>query len=307
MVDSSVGAEKLVGINVSRARLSAVSIDGGGNVNDSVYTPVVADVDSLEQLIDFAASAKTQFGEFANVGIAVPGLIQRETGRVAFSAHIPEHASTDIAQAVRSATGLNAVIENDANAAAYGEYKLGAGRGVENMFYATIGLGVGGALILAGQIWRGTAGFAGEFGYVTINSDGMRLEDVASSANIVRRTRSRFNRDSTSSLGKLSEEQIGIAEIVRAADEGDDFAALMLERTGNYVGTAIATVINLLNVERIVIGGEIMQARHLVLDAVIHRAKELSFAPSFEKTEIVSGELGDDAAAIGAALIANGV
>ena len=78
----------------------------------------------------------------------------------------------------------------------------------------------------------------------------------------------------------------------------------MLERTGHYVGTGIAAVINLLNIERIVIGGDIMQAKHLVLDAVIDRAKELSFAPSFGSTTIVEGELGANAAAAGAALLA---
>ena len=80
----------------------------------------------------------------------------------------------------------------------------------------------------------------------------------------------------------------------------------MLERTGLYVGAAVASVINLLNIERIVIGGEIMQARHLVLDSIISRAKEFSFSPSFQNTEIVAGELGENASAIGVALMANG-
>ncbi|HLA95209.1 MAG TPA: ROK family protein, partial [Pyrinomonadaceae bacterium] len=236
------------------------------------------------------------------VGIAVPGLINRETGNVAFSANIPEHSSLNISEAVRTATGLDVVVENDADAAAYGEYKLGAGRDSESLFYATIGRGVGGAFIFNGEVWHGASGYAGEFGYVAINSEGMRLEDVASSANIVRRTRNRFGRDGTSSLGTLPEEQIDISEILKAADDGDDFARLMLERTGMYVGTAIASVINLLNIEKIVVGGEITHP--FVIDAIIGRAKEFSFARSFENTEIMQGELGENAAAIGAALIA---
>jgi glucokinase len=127
---------------------------------------------------------------------------------------------------------------------------------------------------------------------------------MASTANIVRRTRSRFNRDSTSSLGKLPEERIGIADIVRAADEGDEFARLMLERTGTYVGTAIANVINLLNLETIVVGGEITGAKDIVVEAITNRAKELSFARAFAQTTILAGTAGDNAAAIGAALIA---
>jgi glucokinase len=231
-------------------------------------------------------------------------LINKENGGVAYSVNIPEHSSLNIAEAARLATGLPVILENDANAAAYAEYMLGAGKGSSSMFYATIGDGVGGAFILNGKLWHGAAGYAGEFGYIAIDSEGTRLEEVASAANIVRRTRNRFNRDSTSSLGKLPEERIGIAEIVRAGEEGDEFAHLMLERTGTYVGTAIANVINLLNVETIVVGGEITQAKDIVIDAITNRAKELSFSRSFAKTRIVAGTVGESAAAVGVALIA---
>jgi glucokinase len=293
-----------VGIEVSVASITGVKHNGIDKF-ETETAPFDASAGTLPQVADFISRLKEKFGAFERVGVAVPGLIRRDSGRVAYSAHIPEHSAIDLADEIEKATGVKAVVENDANAAAYGELKLGAGRGSSDLFYATLGTGVGGALILDGKIWRGVSGFAGEFGYVAVNSDGMRLEDVASAANIVRRTRTRFNRDSTSSLNKLPEEQISIHKIVEAAENGDDFASLMLERTGSYVGTGIATVINLLNIEKVVIGGEIMHAGHLVLDAVIRRARELSFGPSFDTAEIVAGELGEEAAAIGAALIAN--
>ncbi|HKP70946.1 MAG TPA: ROK family protein [Pyrinomonadaceae bacterium] len=294
-----------VGIEASVGLFRAVCLDGEGAIVGTETAPVQLADSSLPQLTSFIAALAGKFGGFDRVGIAVPGLIHRESGRVAYSAHIPEHSALDLAAEVEKVAGVKAFIENDANAAAYGELKLGAGRGSANLFYVTLGLGVGGALILNSKIWRGVSGFAGEFGNVAVNSDGLRLEDVASAANIVRRTRTRFNRDSTSSLNALQEEQISIHKIVAAAENGDDFASLMLERTGSYVGTAIATVINLLNIEKIVIGGEIMQAGHLVLDAVVRRARELSFGPSFENADIVEGELGENAPAIGVALIAN--
>jgi predicted NBD/HSP70 family sugar kinase len=153
-------------------------------------------------------------------------------------------------------------------------------------------------------LWHGASGFAGEFGYVPINSEGMRLEEVASAENIIRRTRARFHTDNTSSLNKMREESITLSDIISAAGSNDDFAQMMLQRTGVYVGTAIASVINLLNVERIVIGGDIMEAKHIVLDAIKSRARELSFEPSFNSTKIVGGELGAYAAAAGAALLA---
>ena len=295
--------EKNVGIEISSSAFTAVCLDESGALLDSQkvfsdQTPL-----NLAQLVDFIKQLQANYGDFERVGIAVPGLVRQETRRVAFSASIPEAAEIDISGEIETQTGLKVTIENDANAAAYGEYKLGAGRGRRDMFYVTLGRGVGGALIFDGQIWRGASGFAGEFGYIAVNSDGMKLEDVASTTNIVRRTRNRFHQDRTSSLNRFREENITLDDIVREAKNDDDFAQMMLQRTGFYVGTAIASVINLLNIEKIVIGGEIMQAEHLVLDAIIQRARELSFAPSFERTQIVEGELRESAAAVGAALL----
>ena len=303
--EASKTGKKLVGVEISNSIFKAVCLDFDGIVIDSNRVSFDRSQLNLPQLADFINQLRNTFGDFDRIGIAVPGLVRQETKRVAFSTSIPEHSEIDLSSEIESATGLKVTIENDANAAAYGEFRFGAGRGSENMFYATLGAGVGGAFIFDGKIWRGASGFAGEFGYIAVNSDGMKLEDVASTINIVRRTRNRFHQDSTSSLSQMAEERITLADIVREAKNNDDFAQMMLKRTGIYVGTAIAGVINLLNIEKVVVGGEIMQAEHLVLNAIIGRARELSFAPSFEKTQIVEGKLGENAAAIGAALLAN--
>lgn len=303
--EASKTGKKLVGVEISNSIFKAVCLGFDGSVIDSNRVSFDRSQLNLPQLADFINQLRNTFGDFDRIGIAVPGLVRQETKRVAFSTSIPEHSEIDLSSEIEAATGLKVTIENDANAAAYGEFRFGAGRGTENMFYATLGAGVGGAFIFDGKIWRGASGFAGEFGYIAVNSDGMKLEDVASTTNIVRRTRSRFHQDSTSSLSQMTEEQITLGDIVREAKNNDDFAQMMLKRTGIYVGTAIAGVINLLNIEKVVVGGEIMQAEHLVLNAIIERARELSFAPSFEKTQIVEGKLGENAAAIGAALLAN--
>ena len=303
MTKVNIQAEKLVGIEVTGSMLKAVCLNADGNITGNHQSPIFRKEETAPQLIVFIRDLTEKFGSFEKVGIAIPGLINRETKRVAYSTHFPEHEKFDLLGELSGSAVQKIVIENDANAAAYGEFRLGAGRESRNMFYATLGKGVGGALIFNGQIWSGAAGFAGEFGHIAINEDGIKLEDVASAANIVRRTRSRFHQDSTSSLGSLDEDDIGIADLVREAENGDDFARLMLERTGNYVGTAIAGVINLLNIEKIVIGGLIMQAEHLVLDSIMRRARELSFPPSFGSTQILKGELKENATTIGAALL----
>ncbi len=303
MNETNNGAGKMVGIEVSKSWLKAVCLNAEGKLIDVHRYPIGSDQTLFSQLIKFIKEAETRFGGFDKLGVAVPGLVHHETKRVAFSTFIPEHQTIDFLGEMEAATNLKITIENDANAAGYGEFVLGAGRGNRNIFYATIGTGIGGALILDGKIWHGTSGFAGEFGQFAINSEGVKLEEVASTANIVRRTRSRFQQDSTSSLSSLDEEEIGLKDVVNAAQEGDDFAILMLDRTGKYIGTALAGVINLLNVEKIILGGSLMKAENLVLEPIIQRTKELSFAPSFEATQIIGGELGGNAAAIGVALL----
>lgn len=304
MNEAAAQTERIVGIEVSNLAMKAVCLDADAGITASFQSSLDTHKPTAPQLIKFIKDLELKFGSFARVGIALPGLLDRETRRITFSAQIPEHEKVDLLEELEKVTKLKIYIENDANAAGYGEYAAGAGRGSKNMFYVTLGNGIGGAFIFDGKLWRGASGYAGEFGYLAINSDGMRLEDVASADNIIRRTRIRFHQDHTSSLNRIGEESITIADVVREANNGDDFAQLMLERTGIYVGMAVAGVINLLNIEKIVIGGEIMQAGHFVLDALTRRARELSFRPSFEAAEIVEGSLGDNAAAVGVALLA---
>lgn len=293
---------RALGINITDTAFHAVSVENGAEIVEKQVMSFDEGSDFIEQLLSFVSSLKQKNGGVSRLGISVPGLVNHRTNRVEYSILFPEHSKVDIAAEIKANSGLDCLLMNDADAAASGEFKLGAGRGASDIFYATIGAGVGGSFILKGDIWQGVSGFAGEFGYMAINSDGMRLEDVASSRNIVRRTLNRFSQDGTSILSKYDESEITIADIVSAALQEDDFAKLMLERTGSYIGTAIASVINLLNIERIVIGGAVADAGDLILGPIIERSKELSFGLSFSNTTIVAGELGDKAAAIGAAL-----
>jgi glucokinase len=303
MQENTAQTENLVGIEVSKTKMIAVCLGADGGVIDGFKSVVDPAQETLPQLVRLIGETRERYGEFGKLGLAVPGLLERQTNRVTFSTRFPELAGIDLPDELERATGLEICVKNDANAAAYAEHIFGAGRGSKNMFYVTLGAGIGGALIFNERLWEGASGFAGEFGHIAINSEGMKLEDFASSENIVRRTKSWFHKDTTSSLNTIGEERITIADIVREAINEDDFARMMLERTGTYVGTALAGVINLLNIERIVVGGEIMQAGEIVLEAIIERARELSFMPSFRAAGIVAGELGENAGAIGAALL----
>ncbi|HEX8560979.1 MAG TPA: ROK family protein [Pyrinomonadaceae bacterium] len=252
-------------------------------------------------------------GRVAAVGVGVPGLVNPQTGRVVISSDLPSVVREDLRETLSEAAGLPVVLDNDANAGAFGEFAVGAGRGSRHMFYVTIGTGIGGALVLEGRLWRGASGFAGEFGHITIDPEGIEcacgnvgcLETVASAPNIVRRTHERLMRDSTSSLSRLGlNKNFTAADIAHEARGGDDFAALMMARTGRYIGTGLAAVINLLNTERVVLGGGVMGAGELILEPIIQEARRRSFQPNFESTQILAATLGSDAVPIGAALLA---
>ncbi len=301
MIETAGQTKKLLGVEVSSTKLHAVCLDKQTNSGDYDSQELNQESEILSQLIEFIKEQQNKFGEFTKIGIAVSGLINRKTNRVVLSMRNPEHTEIDLADEVKKATGLEVILENDANSAAYGEFMLGAGKESRDMFYVTLGKGVGGAIILDGKLWRGNSGFAGEFGHFTIDTEGTKLEDVASEAGIVSRVKKRLQQDHTSSLGSFDE--FGVSDVVNEANNGDDFAAMMLERTGKFVGIGIASVINLLNIEKIVIGGEVMQAEGLVLNPIIESAKNLSFEPCFSATEIVTDQLGDKSASIGAALL----
>ena len=301
-----------IGINIAGTQARAALIDDDGRILASRISDITpkATVAQLAALVNELRSTQTTISA---IGVALPGLVNRQTDRVVAPRDLPSSTVEDLHGELTRAIGLRVELENDANAAAYGEYKVGAGRGSRNLFYMMIGNGIGGAIILDGKLWTGTSGFAGEIGHITIDTEGLPcvcgntgcLETLASASSIVRRARERLHRDSTSSLSRLAFKKSFTAEdIAHQAKEGDDFALMMIERTGKYIGTAVATVINLLNLERIVLGGGVMDAGSLILNPIIQEAKRRAFQPCFEATEIVAANLGLDAAPIGAALLA---
>ena len=301
-----------IGIELSGSKLRAATVSDEGVIGERREAQLQAD-GLVGQVTQLVKDLQQNASEIRSVGIAIPGLVNRQSDRVVASRDLPGIVRETLHAELMEASGLRFELENDANAAAYGEFKIGAGRGGRDLFYITIGEGIGGAIIIDGKLWTGASGFAGEVGHITIDTDGSEcecgntgcLETVASAPNIVRRANERLNRDSTSSLSKLAtNKDFTAADLAREAKEGDDFSLMMIERTGKYIGTGVASVINLLNIERIVLGGGVMQAGELILNPIIQEAKRRAFQPCFEATQILAAVLGEDAATIGAAMLA---
>lgn len=308
----SESESSFIGIELSGSKLRAARVNDQGIIGERLEAQLKAE-GLVGQVTQLVKDLRRNANGIGGVGIAIPGLVNRQSDRVIASKDVPGVVNENLHADLMEATGLRFELENDANAAAYGEFKIGAGRGSRDLFYITIGEGIGGAIIIDGKLWTGASGFAGEVGHITIDTEGSEcvcgntgcLETVASAPNIVRRANERLYRDSTSSLSRLAMNKNFTADdMAHEAKEGDDFSLMMIERTGKYIGTGVASVINLLNIERIVLGGGVMQAGDLILNPIIQEAKRRAFQPCFEATQIVAASLGDDAATIGAAMLA---
>src|SRR5688572_19371093 len=128
MNETAQQSEKIVGIEITNLAMKAVCLDSSGNIIESLQAALDREQDTAPQLIDFIKDLELKLGDFDRLGIAVPGLLDRQTKRIAYSAQIPEHEKIDLLNELEKITKLKIFIENDANAAAYGEYSIGAGR-----------------------------------------------------------------------------------------------------------------------------------------------------------------------------------
>jgi glucokinase len=206
----------------------------------------------------------------------------------------------NLAQEVQALAGLPVVAVNDANAAAFGERLFGVGRQYRTFIMITIGTGIGGGIVLDGKLWTGVDGFAGEFGHLTVIPDGRGcpcgnkgcVEQYSSATAIMAIARE-------SGILCSSVENLAVMSA-----EGDTQVTALFNEAGLHLGSAAASVINLLNPEAIIIGGGVAASFSLMHDSMRKEIDERSYRPSAKRLKILTGELGDDAGLLGAAAVA---
>jgi glucokinase len=266
-------------------------------------------------LIKAGESARDQGLEIKGVGIGVPGRILPQAGRVDFSPNIPALNDCPLVQRLSALVNWPLFLQNDANLFALGEHWLGAGVGHEHMLGITLGTGVGGGLILNGQLWAGAEGTSGEVGHVTVDPEGRKchcgnrgcLETMASAFWTVLWVKEQLAQGASSWLRELYEtdpDAIGGETLVVAALQADPLARRAFDRVGRSLGQAIAGVVHLLGLSRVVIGGRFAQAWEvfsLPLQEELHRRLTL-FPP--EEVSVCPAQLEDDAGLVGAACLA---
>jgi glucokinase len=259
--------------------------------------------------------ASSQGWEIKGVGIGVPGLIRPAEGLVVFSPNVPPLNDCALIPRLASLVNWPLFLENDANLFALGEHWLGAGAGRQHMLGITLGTGVGGGLILNGQVWAGTEGTAGEIGHMTVDPEGRKchcgnrgcLETMAAASWTVAWVKEQLSQGASSWLRELYEADPDAIEgqtLVVAALQADPLARRAFDRVGRSLGQAIASVIHLLGISRVVIGGRFARAWEVFqysLEAEMRRRLTL-FPP--EAVSVCPAQLGDDAGLVGAARLA---
>ena len=255
--------------------------------------------------------AMAQGGVLTAVSVVVPGTVNVADGVVVKAPNVPCLDGFRLAAALESELDWPVILENDANAAAIGEMWQGAGRGHRTLICVTLGTGVGGGIILDGKLWRGVNGSAGEIGHIGVDpfagvpcTCGSRgcLEVYASATAIVRMTREARPRYPNSILHNI--EDLTSEKIYEAGRKGDELAIEVFRRMGVYLGIGLASLINVLDPEIVVIGGGLSNGWKLFEKHVHQQVMERAFAIPAQGVEIVRAECGDDAGLLGAARLA---
>jgi glucokinase len=307
-----------VGIDVGGTKIAGGVVDDEGNILSTARRESPAtDTEAIESAIQDLVEELRGSYDIEGVGIGAAGFVDSKRATVLFAPNLAwrdEHLKRDLEKRI----DLPVVIENDANAAAWGEFTFGAGADVDDFVLVTVGTGVGGGIVLDGELHRGAFGVAAEIGHIRMVPEGRICgcgnrgcwEQYASGTALVRDTRELAAQGSLIARGLLDRaggvvEEISGPLITEAAKDGDEFAAEQLEKLGKWLGEGIATLTAVLDPAVVVIGGGVSEAGDLLLDPIRKYFRSnltgRNYRPSLEIRQAV---LGNRAGVIGAADLA---
>lgn len=261
--------------------------------------------------IQRAVAATREQVRIRTVGIGTPGQIDYDRGRLLHvTSSLPGWDQVAITDRVQEVLHFPAFIENDANAAALGEARFGAGRGLRHLVCVTLGTGIGGGIISDGRLLRGASGSAAGIGHISVVPDGppcycgnRGCVELYSSGTAIRDTARRLAQSEPSSI--LSTMTIdGAHAVAKAADEGDDLARRILADAGRALGHALVNVVNLVNPEQIVFAGSVAKAGAWLLDPVVAQLSSRPLPAARNVLKVTTSSLDGHAGVYGAAAVA---
>lgn len=305
-----------IGIDVGGTAAKGGLIDAGGRIVERTEFPTdpsAATKSILAVVEDLILTARGKGFSVGAVGIGAAGFIDAATGSVTFSPNLT-YDEPHIAEVVSSRTGLATVVDNDANAAAWGERTYGAARGSDHVVMLTLGTGIGSGLIVDGRLVRGATGAGAEVGHTVIDPDGPKcpcglrgcLERFASGSAIAEAARKAVEGDPKSTILNFasSVEQITGEDVARAAREYDETARSIMMAAGRALGVGMSNLVNLFDPDMIVLGGSVVGAGEPYLGPARDTLNRMLDAQRRRPVRLVQAALGNDAGLMGAAALA---
>lgn len=299
--------------DIGGTRIKGGVVDEQGTilVEDSIETASEEARDVLvAHIVEFAHTLKKTAGnvEYAGVGFGAPGLVADDTTLVGGSENIPGLSRTKFSD-IGDILGLPTKADNDATVAALGEATYGAGRGYKAVLLATLGTGLGGGIIIHGKAYRGATGYAGELGHMPVIPGGIPcncgsygcLEQYASASAVVNRAFQKIQHNYTTTLTRDIVMKDKAKAVFDHAREGDAAAIEILEDTAYYLGIGLASAANLLNLDRILIGGGMSLGADILAPMVDRALKQYTLKLEYQTLSVAPATLGNKAGILGCA------
>jgi len=293
-----------IGIDLGGTNLRVALVSEDGEIarkvkkasSEEVFTSLL---ETIEEVMN---------GDIAGIGLGVAGLIDRKNGRVFSSPNYRAVEGLNLVEGLQRKFNLPVYLENDANVAAFGEKVSGAGKNFENFILLTLGTGIGGGIIYKGELLD----VAAEIGHMSINSEAEKcpcgnigcLENYASARAMIAKAVAMLEKGTESMLKNCcngSIYKITPEDIYKSALEGDTLSREILRDAGRALGVGLASLINILSPEAIILAGGLVGAWNIYVQEAIREASRRAFKDVFEAVKIIPSSLGDDAGIVGAA------
>jgi glucokinase len=305
------------GIDLGGTKILSVCVDRDLRILAQDYRETGADDGPdavIERMVDSMRAAVGSRRLLA-VGVSTPGPTDPTRGIVTTPPNLPGWRDVPLASAISERLGVPAWIENDANAAALAEHRLGAGSEAKHVILVALGTGIGGGLVLNGQLYRGASGAAGEIGHMQLDPDGRQcgcgrrgcLEALASGWALGARAAEIVALEPDGILARLvqdSGEEPDAKRLEDAAAAGDKSAQAAIHDAGTYLGAGLVNIVNIFDPEVIVIGGGLRRLGEPYLGHAIEIMKSEAFPQNVRDVQVVEAALGDEAPALGVAILA---